>query len=97
MASMSNAGTMAQSCPEMATGTQSDDQLHDGLCLEHCQNDSKSADRVAPQIPAFLPVLIRQVVAEPMEALDTQSVLLAVVAPRAPPPPLSILNCCFRT
>ena len=37
------------------------------------------------------------ITAEPVIMADGQSVLLADVAPRAPPPPIPILNCCFRT
>ncbi|EFP63488.1 MULTISPECIES: hypothetical protein [Ralstonia] len=97
MADATDAGAMVQSCPEMAMQAQQDVHQHDGLCLEHCQSGTKSANHVSPQIPIFLPVLIRMITAEPVIMADGQSVLLADVAPRAPPPPIPILNCCFRT
>jgi hypothetical protein len=97
MADATDAGAMVQSCSEMGMQAQQDTHQHDGLCLEHCQSDSKSANHVPPQIPVFLPILIRTVAAEPAIVLDGQAVLLADVAPREPPPPIPILNCCFRT
>jgi hypothetical protein len=56
MADATDAGAMVQSCPEMAMQAQQDVHQHDGLCLEHCQSGTKSANHVSPQIPIFLPI-----------------------------------------
>ncbi|ESS48437.1 exported protein of unknown function [Ralstonia solanacearum SD54] len=87
---------MAESCPEMAKNSTQDNGQQDGLCLEHCQAGTKTADHVSPQIPAFLPVLLGHV--EPTPIAATVPLILAQAEPiaRAPPPPLSILHCCFR-
>lgn len=90
---------LTESCDDMASSdhdkSQGDEQK--ALCLAHCQADSKSADHVSPQIPAFLPVLVS--VAEPaaVTVADARTVLSTEARPRAPPPPLAILHCCFRT
>ncbi|KAI3592052.1 hypothetical protein D9X30_2937 (plasmid) [Cupriavidus sp. U2] len=85
------------SCADMAEqdATQSDGQK--ALCMGHCQADFKHADHSAPQIPAFIPVLASIIVATP--ALDATPVFArhAQTQPRAPPPPHTILHCCFRT
>ncbi|MET3446346.1 copper resistance protein [Ralstonia sp. 1138] len=96
MGAMTGMADMAESCPEMAKNATQDNGQHDGLCLEHCQAGSKTADHVSPQIPTFLPVLLRQI--EPTPIAATVPLILAQAEPiaRAPPPPLSILHCCFR-
>lgn len=96
MGAMDGMADMVESCPEMAKSEAQDSGQHDGLCLEHCQAGSKTADHVSPQIPAFLPVLLRQI--EPTPIAATVPLILAQAEPiaRAPPPPLSILHCCFR-
>lgn len=93
---MEGMADMAESCPEMAEKAPQDNGQHDGLCLEHCQAGTKTADHVSPQIPAFLPVLLGQI--EPTPIAATVPLILAQADPiaRAPPPPLSILHCCFR-
>jgi len=89
---------MTESCPEMAEKAANTSLgNHDGLCLEHCQLGSKAADHVTPQIPAFLPVLVSFVEPAPVSVLAWQSAALSEAIPRAPPPPIPILNCCFRT
>ena len=96
---MDDMAGMMESCPEMAKHAQQDTGAHDGLCLEHCQLGSKSVDHASPQVPAFLPVLLG--VVEPTPALTADHDYFALVygdaIPRAPPPPLSILHCCYRT
>jgi len=96
MAGMTDMAGMTESCPEMAKNAPQDNGQHDGLCLEHCQAGAKTADHVSPQIPAFLPVLLGQI--EPTPIAATVPLILAQADPiaRAPPPPLSILHCCFR-
>lgn len=91
------AGMMA-SCPEMAEqSTQTTLGSHDGLCLEHCQLGAKSVDHATPQIPGFLPVLVSLVEPAPVAELTRHTVLLGEAIARAPPPPIPILHCCFRT
>ncbi len=96
---MEGGGTKAaltESCADMAA--HGDDQGADqsALCLAHCQADSKSADHVSPQLPAFLPVLMR--VVEPTRVLlaEVRIALRAEVEARGPPP-LNILHCSFQT
>ncbi|MHA6846132.1 copper resistance protein [Ralstonia syzygii] len=85
------------SCPEMAKAASRDSGRHDGLCLEHCQADHKTADHASPQIPAFLPVLVRLVEPTPAPATVSQALAQGDAIARAPPPPIPILNCSFRT
>ena len=93
---MDGMADIAESCPEMAKNAVQDNGQQDGLCLEHCQAGTKTADHVSPQVPAFLPVLLGQI--EPTPVAATVPLILAQADPiaRAPPPQLSILNCCFR-
>lgn len=90
------AAAMTESCADMAAD--SDDQGIDqsGLCLAHCQADSKSADHVSPQLPAFLPVL--RSILEPTRVVlaGVRVALRADVVARGPPP-LNILHCSFQT
>ncbi len=93
---------LTESCEDMADMANADHGKGSGddqkaLCLAHCQADSKSADHVSPQIPAFLPVLVSVVEPVPIVVTDARTVLRAEARPRAPPPPLAILHCCFRT
>lgn len=88
---------MTESCPEMAQSTSKDTGQHDGLCLEHCQANHKSADHASPQVPAFLPVFVRTVEPTPVAIAVPQALAQGEAVARAPPPPFSILHCCFRT
>ncbi|AOE89563.1 copper resistance protein [Ralstonia solanacearum] len=97
MDEMADMADMTESCPEMAKRTPQDDSPHDGLCLEHCQAGTKSADHVSPQIPAFLPILLGQIEPTPIAALVPLSLAQGDAIARAPPPPIAILHCCFRT
>ena len=94
---MDDTAGMMESCPEMAKSAKQDTGAHDGLCLEHCQLNAKSADHYSPQIPAFLPVLLNVVEPTPVPAVGNLTLELGSAAARAPPPPLSILHCCYRT
>ncbi len=85
---------MTESCPDMADGGNGDQKA---LCLGHCQADSKSADHVSPQIPAFLPVLVNVIEPVQVSVAVLHAALSVDAQPRAPPPPLAILHCCFRT
>lgn len=96
MGAVEGMADMAESCPEMAKNASQDSSRHDGLCLEHCQAGSKTADHVSPQIPAFLPVLLGQIEPTPIAATVPLILAQADAIARAPPPPLSILHCCFR-
>lgn len=97
MDGMAGMAGMAESCPEMAAAAQQDSGKHDGLCLEHCQLNAKSADHYSPQVPAFMPVLLS--VVHPSLTPTVRNLTLEQWTPaaRAPPPPLSILHCCYRT
>lgn len=86
--------SMTESCPEMAAKANSVD---DGLCLEHCQLGSKSADHSSPQIPPFQPILVSLVEPVLLPVFAIQKAAAADPVPRGPPRPLPILNCCFRT
>lgn len=90
---------MTESCPEMAAKADPVDHVdpHDGLCLEHCQLGSKSADHSSPHIPAFQPVLVNLVEPVLLPVFSIQKATAADAVPRGPPRPLPILNCCFRT
>ncbi len=97
---MEDMAGMTESCPEMAQKAAQKVDIpakHDGLCQEHCQLGSKSADHTAPQIPAFLPVLVNVVEPAPLPAPTHLAVASSHAIPRGPPRPLPILNCCFRT
>ncbi|SOY61099.1 conserved exported hypothetical protein [Cupriavidus taiwanensis] len=87
---------MTEACPDMAK-EDAGPAVHDGLCQEHCQLGSKSADHATPQIPAFHPVLVNVVVPAPTPVLAHRIATPGDAIPRAPPRPLPILNCCFRT
>jgi hypothetical protein len=97
VSAMEDMASMTESCPEMAADAQKDSGKHDGLCLEHCQLNAKSADHFSPQIPAFLPVLVSVLETTPAPAADHVTLVRAVAVARAPPPPLTILHCCYRT
>ncbi|MGY2492847.1 copper resistance protein [Cupriavidus sp. CP313] len=94
---MADMAGMTESCPEMAANAQQDTSKHDGLCLEHCQLNAKSADHYSPQVPAFMPVLLRVVEPAPAPAVGNLTLVQGNAVARAPPPPLSILHCCYRT
>ncbi|TDF62532.1 copper resistance protein [Cupriavidus sp. L7L] len=87
---------MTEACPDMAKDG-AGPGIHDGLCQEHCQLGSKSADHATPQIPAFQPVLVNVVVPTPVPGLAHRVAVPREAISRAPPRPLPILNCCFRT
>lgn len=87
---------MTASCPEMAKNAPQDRSQHDGLCLEHCQAGSKTADHASPHVPAFLPVLVSEIEPTPIATTVPMILAQADAIARAPPPPLSILHCCFR-
>ncbi|MBB6592499.1 copper resistance protein [Ralstonia solanacearum] len=87
---------MAESCPDMAKHAPQDSDRHDGLCLEHCQTGTKTADHVSPQVPAFLPRLVSLIEPTPVATMVPRSMAHGDPIARAPPP-LSILHCCFRT
>ncbi|MGO4280109.1 copper resistance protein [Cupriavidus sp. RAF20_2] len=89
-----------EAMPSCADMVEQDAAQHDGqkaLCMAHCQADTKHADHPAPQVPAFIPILVSTVVEPPM--LDAAPLFAerAQAQPRAPPPPHAILHCCFRT
>ncbi|MGX0137825.1 hypothetical protein ACUXG4_006086 [Cupriavidus metallidurans] len=88
---------LTESCPDMADNGSDQASDQKALCLGHCQADGKSADHVSPQIPAFLPVLVNVIAPRRTTVAERQTALCADAQPRAPPPPLSILHCCFRT
>ncbi|AVA34439.1 MAG: copper resistance protein [Burkholderiaceae bacterium] len=86
---------MTESCPDMTQKAKAP-AAHDGLCLEHCQFGSKSADHASPQIPSFQPVLVNFVEPALVPVLTIQRAAYADAVPRPPPRPLPILHCCFR-
>lgn len=85
------------SCADMAEQDAVQNDGEKALCMAHCQADAKHADHSTPQIPALVPVLISIIVVPPV--LDGTPLIAerARYQPRAPPPPHSILHCCFRT
>ncbi len=93
---MADMAGMTESCPDMTQKAEAP-AAHDGLCLEHCQLGSKSADHPSPQIPAFQPVLVNLVEPALVPVFASQRAAYADAVPRGPPRPLPILNCCFRT
>ncbi|MDF3885088.1 copper resistance protein [Cupriavidus basilensis] len=94
---MDDMAGMMESCPEMAKNAPPDAGAHDGLCLEHCQLGSKSVDHASPLVPAFLPVLLNVIEPTPAPTVDHFALVYGNAIPRAPPPRLSILHCCYRT
>lgn len=96
LGSMEGMPGMTEACPDMAKEDAAPG-MHDGLCQEHCQLGSKSADHATPQVPAFHPVLVNIVVPTPVPVLAHRVAVSRDAIPRAPPRPLPILNCCFRT
>jgi len=97
LSAMDDMAGMTESCPEMAADALKDGGVHDGLCGEHCQLDAKSADHYSPQSPAFLPVLYSVVEPTPVPVADYTILVRGVAVARAPPPPFTILHCCYRT
>jgi len=97
LSAMENMAGMTESCPEMTGAAQQDGGKHDGLCLEHCQLNAKSADHYSPQSPVFLPVLVSVLEPTPVPAADYMALVRGVAVARAPPPPFTILHCCYRT
>ncbi len=97
MEDVNAASALMESCPDMADHKSDQGGNQKALCLGHCQADSKSADHVSPQIPAFLPVLVNVIEPAHLVVADLRTVLSVDAQPRAPPPPLAILHCCFRT
>ncbi len=97
LSAMGDMAGMTESCPEMAADAQHDGGKHDGLCLQHCQLDAKSADHFSPQSPAFLPVLMSVLEPTPVPAADYATRVRGVAVARAPPPPITVLHCCYRT
>lgn len=97
MGSSNTQAALTESCADMADS--GDDQGGDqsALCLAHCQADSKSADHVSPQLPAFLPVLMSVIEPTRVVLADVRIALRAEVEARGPPPPLNILHCSFQT
>lgn len=87
---------MTESCPEMAARAHKDMGQHDGLCLEHCKLNDKSADHFSPQSPAFLPVLLGVIEPTPVSIPEFALSLREGAISRAPPPH-AILHCCYRT
>ncbi|MGH8784348.1 MAG: hypothetical protein ACREYA_04560 [Cupriavidus necator] len=88
---------LTESCADMAAGSSDQGDDHGALCLAHCQADSKSADHVSPQLPAFLPVLMSVIEPTRVVLADVRIALRAEVEARGPPPPLNILHCSFQT
>ncbi|WP_024974056.1 hypothetical protein [Ralstonia pickettii] len=88
---------MTESCPEMAARAHKDMAEHDGLCLEHCKLNDKSADHFSPQSPAFLPVLLGVIEPTPVSTSAFAASLREGSVARAPPPPHAIFHCCYRT
>lgn len=95
MSGMVDTAGMTESCPDMTQKAEAP-AAHDGLCLEHCQLGSKSADHPSPQIPAFQPVLVNLVEPVLVPVTVSQRAAYADAVPRGPPRPLPILHCCFR-
>lgn len=87
---------MTESCADMAAGGSDQGTDQSALCLAHCQADSKSADHVSPQLPAFLPVLKSVVEPTRVVTVEVRIALRAEVEARGPPP-LNILHCSFQT
>lgn len=87
---------LTESCADMAASGDDQGADHSALCLAHCQADSKSADHVSPQLPAFLPVLMRVVEPTRVVLAEVRIALRAEVEARGPPP-LNILHCSFQT
>ncbi|MFS8973562.1 hypothetical protein PO002_03480 [Cupriavidus necator] len=87
---------MTESCADMAAseGEQGIDQS--GLCLAHCQADSRSADHLSPQLPAYMPVLMRVIEPTRVAVAEVRTALRAEMEARGPPP-LNILHCSFQT
>lgn len=88
---------LTESCPDMADSGSDRGSDQKALCLGHCQADSKSADHVSPQIPAFSPVLVSVLEPAQVAVVALHIALRGDTQPRAPPPPLAILHCRFRT
>ena len=95
MDGMTDMAGMTESCPDMTQKAEAP-AAHVGLCLEHCQLGSKSADHPSPQIPAFQPVLVNLVEPALVPVVVSQRAAYADAVPRGPPRPLPILHCCFR-
>ncbi|MGY2491341.1 hypothetical protein [Cupriavidus sp. CP313] len=96
---MEGSGTtaaMTESCADMAADSDDHGADQSALCLAHCQADSKNADHVSPQLPAFLPVLVSVIEPTRVVLADVRIALRAEVEARGPPP-LNILHCSFQT
>jgi hypothetical protein len=64
------------------------------LCHKHCHDAQQSQDGVAPLV-AFVPSFVAQL---PLAAVSQPAAYRVDFAPllHAPPPPLTVRNCCFR-
>ncbi|UDM54017.1 hypothetical protein [Cupriavidus sp. MP-37] len=87
---------MTESCADMAADSDDHGADQSALCLAHCQADSKSADHVSPQLPAFLPVLMSVIEPTRVVLADIRTALRAEAEARGPPL-LNILHCSFQT
>ncbi|WP_316153569.1 hypothetical protein [Cupriavidus sp. BIC8F] len=94
-----HSGTMAamtESCADMAAIDSQQGIDQSGFCLAHCQADAKNADHASPQLPAFMPVLMRVIEPTRVVLAEVRVALRAEAEARAPPP-LTILHCSFQT
>ncbi|WP_078198559.1 hypothetical protein [Cupriavidus necator] len=87
---------MTESCADMAASDDERGLDQSGLCLAHCQADSKHADHASPQLPAFTPVLMRVIEPTRVVMAEVRVALRPEAEPRGPPP-LNILHCSFQT
>ncbi|RDK07533.1 hypothetical protein [Cupriavidus lacunae] len=87
---------MTESCADMAASDGEKGVDQSGLCLAHCQADSRHADHASPQLPAFMPVLMRVIEPTRVAMAEVRVALRPQVEPRGPPP-LNILHCSFQT
>lgn len=81
-------------CEQMAAPM---DKAFPNLCAEHCHQGHQSDLTQVPSLPAIALISLYTVDQPTAEQVSSQPWRPDHVPLAAPPPPLAILHCCFRT
>lgn len=84
-------------CEQMAGSMDMDmDKAFPNLCAEHCHQGHQSDMTQVPSLPAIALISLYTVTQATADQAPSRPWLPDHVPLAAPPPPLSILHCCFR-
>lgn len=72
------------------------DKAFPNLCAEHCHQGHQSDMTQVPSVPAIALISLYTVAQATVDQAPSRPWLPDHVPLAAPPPPLSILHCCFR-